>query len=87
MTIKRGGRSPFGSFQSPPALPGSAGDRSQLYTVKEAAARLSVSPQTVRRYIKEGTLVGYQPGAPRRFAEWRISEDAIQSFLKARSSQ
>lgn len=84
MTIKQGGRSPFGPLASLPAF---TGDSSKLYTVKEAAVRLNVSPQTVRRWIKEKTLRAHQPGAPRRFAEWRISEAEIQAFLKATASR
>jgi excisionase family DNA binding protein len=45
----------------PPELPPPA-DPAGLITVKEAAARLGIHPQTVRVWIMDGTITGYRVG-------------------------
>jgi len=47
-------------------------------TVEEAAERLSVHEQTVRRWLRAGQLVGTSIN---RRAGWRIREAEIQRFL------
>ena len=50
-------------------------------TVNEVAARLKVSPLTVRRWLNAGALSGTQPGDR---AQCRITETALATFLDAR---
>lgn len=47
-------------------------------TVDEAAERLSVHEQTVRRWLRAGQLIGTSIN---RRAGWRIRESEIQRFL------
>ena len=50
----------------------------QLLTVNEAAKRFRCRPETIRRYIAAGQLVGMQlPGG-----YFRIREVDLQSFLR-----
>lgn len=50
-----------------------------LLTVKEAASLLKISPMTIKRYIKQGRLHGYQVG-PRAI---RIrKEDLLQDMVQ-----
>lgn len=51
----------------------------QIYTVGQAAERLSVSPPTVRTWLHDGLLRGSKIGGGK---VWRVTEDAIQEFLK-----
>jgi len=58
----------------------------RLYTVEEAAERLSVSRETIRRALQSGRLKGRklvrEPGARVvQQSQWRISESAIQELL------
>ena len=48
-----------------------------LLSVEEAAARLVTSPQTVRAWLKDGTLVGLRSG-PR----WRVPLENVEAFIK-----
>lgn len=50
----------------------------ELLTVEEAAERLKINPQTIRRWIRRGML----PAAKIGRKEWRISEDDLFSALK-----
>jgi excisionase family DNA binding protein len=50
-------------------------------TIEEIADRLQVSDQTIRRWIKSGSLPAYKPGR-----EWRIRTEDLEKFLEARSS-
>lgn len=47
-----------------------------FYTVQEIAEKLSITPQTVRAYIKQGRLRGNRVGRP-----ILISEDSLKEFL------
>lgn len=49
-----------------------------LYTPQEVADRLKVSEQTIKLWLREGTLRGVRLGGKRI---WRIPESAIQEFL------
>jgi len=49
----------------------------QLLTVNEAADRLRVHPETVKRHLRDGTLEGSQVS---RKIGWRISETALQKY-------
>jgi len=56
--------------------------RDELLTVKEAAARLRVHPQSVRRMIEDGRLRAFQLGGPgtavridaRELEAWLVSQ-------------
>ena len=48
-----------------------------LLTVKEVQNKLKVSDETIYRYIRSGKLKAFRVGGL-----WRISEDAVQEFLK-----
>lgn len=49
-------------------------------TVEEAAQRLKVHPETVRVWLREGTLKGTQP-LQRRIG-WRIPASEIERVLR-----
>ncbi len=53
-------------------------DQERWLTVEEAAQRLSVHDQTVRRWLRSGQLVGTSIN---RRAGWRIRESEIERFL------
>ncbi len=55
------------------------GPISHLLTIIEVAERLRVDPKTVRRWIGGGELAAYRVGR-----QWRISEDQLMIFLRAR---
>jgi len=59
-----------------------AGLRERLFgsdlSVEEAAFVLDIDPQTVRRYLREGVVSGYQVGRGR--GEWRIPERALVRY-------
>jgi excisionase family DNA binding protein len=48
-------------------------------TVAEVAERLRVYPGTVKRWLREGKLVGVQLGDR---AGWRIEEEDLEAFLE-----
>src|SRR4030095_1983684 len=52
----------------------------QLYTVEEVADRLAVHPETVRRWLRDGRLLGYKLGGGAA-AAYRIPESAVAKFL------
>jgi excisionase family DNA binding protein len=52
-----------------------------LLTVEEVAEWLRVHPQSVRRWLRAGELVGVPIG---RGGAYRIRPDDVQSFLDAR---
>ncbi len=47
-------------------------------TVAEVAERLRVYPGTVKRWLREGKLVGVQLGDR---AGWRIAEEDLEAYL------
>jgi len=49
----------------------------KMLSRKEAAERLTVSPETIGRYVRTGVLPGYRVG-PRRLA---IPEAAVETYL------
>ena len=53
--------------------------KERLFTVAEVAEYLSISEQTLRRWINEGTLTAIKLGR-----ELRIAESDLQAFLEAR---
>lgn len=50
-------------------------------STEDVAARLAVSPLTVRRWLREGKLAGYRMDPP---IGYRITEADYQKFLAAR---
>jgi excisionase family DNA binding protein len=56
-----------------------AASEEQFLSLEDVAARLQVSDQTVRRWIKSGKLTAYKPGL-----EYRIREADLEEFLRAR---
>jgi excisionase family DNA binding protein len=51
----------------------------EYLTVAQAAKRLQVHPETVRRMLSQGRLKGHRPGSD-KFG-WRIPASEIERFL------
>ena len=51
----------------------------RLLTPEDAAARLGVSPRTVREWLRAGKLPG---GCKPNGKLWRVKEDALDCFIK-----
>ncbi len=51
----------------------------RLLTVREVAERIRSSPQTVRRWLRQGRLRGFQPGGTK--LGYRVLESDLQRFL------
>jgi excisionase family DNA binding protein len=60
-------------------------DPDRLLTVHEAAARLRLDPETIRRWLRDGRLSGIWLGSDK--AGWRISEQALAAYIVARTSE
>jgi excisionase family DNA binding protein len=56
-------------------------DRQKLLSAAEAAERLGVEPETVRRLVRSGELEAHKTGAARN-SHLRISEQAIVDYLE-----
>lgn len=52
-------------------------ERERLLTTEEVAAELRVTQHTLRRWIREGTLVGTRVGR-----EWRIKPADLDDFIR-----
>jgi excisionase family DNA binding protein len=52
----------------------------RLLTVREVADRLRSSPETVRRWLRQGKLRGFRPGGTK--LGYRVPEDELQGFIK-----
>ena len=52
-----------------------------MLTIAEAATYLGVNPKTVRRYIADGTLVGYRLGGRRLIRLDRAGDPRIRRGL------
>lgn len=52
----------------------------ELLTVPEVAARLKVSEETVRRWLRDGHLRGRRIGSTR--AGWRVLESELRRFIE-----
>lgn len=55
-----------------------------LLTVEEVAERLKVHPESVRRWLRAGTLTGHRVT---RRAGWRIPESAFLQFSRGEASE
>ena len=49
----------------------------EIYTVEQAAEKLTVSPLTIREWLRNGTLPGHKAG---RF--WRITDKDIEEMFE-----
>ncbi len=54
-------------------------EKQRLLTVREVAERLRSSPETVRRWLRQGKLRGFRPGGTR--LGYRVAESDLQRFL------
>ena len=52
----------------------------RLLTVREVAEQLRSSPETVRRWLRQGKLRGFRPGGTK--LGYRVSESELQRFLR-----
>jgi excisionase family DNA binding protein len=52
----------------------------RLLTVREVAQRLRSSPETVRRWLRQGKLRGFRPGGTK--LGYRVAEDELERFIK-----
>lgn len=57
----------------------------RMLTINEAAARLRLNRETVRRWLSTGKLRGHKLGPTR--GGWRIPESALQEYLDATANQ
>jgi excisionase family DNA binding protein len=53
----------------------------RLLTVREVAERIRSSPETVRRWLRQGKLRGFRPGGTK--LGYRVPESELQRFLQA----
>lgn len=53
-----------------------------LLTVPEAAVRLRSHPETVRKMLRRGDLVGIKYSSANRGGTWKIRESSIERFLR-----
>jgi excisionase family DNA binding protein len=60
-------------------------DPDRLLTVSEAAERLRLNPETIRRWLRDGHLSGLWLGSDK--AGWRISERDLDAFIADRTTQ
>jgi excisionase family DNA binding protein len=60
-------------------------DSDRLLTVAEAAERLRLNPETIRRWLRDGRLSGVWLGSDK--AGWRISQADLDAFIVARTRQ
>lgn len=51
--------------------------QNQIYTIPEICEILGVKPRTVYKYIREDKLNAFKVGN-----HWRITDEALQDFLK-----
>jgi excisionase family DNA binding protein len=48
-----------------------------VYTTKEVAERLKITPMTVTRFLKSGRMQGFRVGN-----QWRITQSALLEFIQ-----
>ena len=56
----------------------------RLLTVREVAERIRSSPETVRRWLRQGKLRGFRPGGTK--LGYRVPESELQRFLQSQAS-
>jgi excisionase family DNA binding protein len=55
-------------------------EQQRLLTVREVAERIRSSPETVRRWLRQGKLRGFRPGGTK--LGYRVPEGELQRFLR-----
>ncbi len=55
----------------------------ELLTVDQAAERLQMHPDTVRRLLRDGQLPGVKIGA----RQWRVPADALRQYIEGQLQQ
>lgn len=50
----------------------------ELLTVEQAAGKLQMHPDTVRRLLREGQIAGVKVGK----RQWRVAREALERFIK-----
>ena len=53
----------------------------ELLTVQQVADYLQIHPETVRKWLREGRLIGINLGG---IAGWRVHRDDLKRFVDAR---
>jgi excisionase family DNA binding protein len=66
---------PKKKLKFPPGQPITIGDV-RIFELRDVAARLQISMNTLRRYVRTGRLAAQKVGV-----KWMISEDAIREFF------
>jgi excisionase family DNA binding protein len=56
----------------------------RLLTVREVAERIRSSPETVRRWLRQGKLRGFRPGGTK--LGYRVPESELQRFIRRSQS-
>jgi excisionase family DNA binding protein len=56
----------------------------RLLTVREVAERIRSSPETVRRWLRQGKLRGFRPGGTK--LGYRVPESELQRFIQLSQS-
>lgn len=54
--------------------------QSTLYSINEVATHLKVHPDTISSLIRDGKIAAAKIGK-----QWRISEEAINDYMKSRT--
>lgn len=58
----------------------------ELLTVPEVADMLRLNEQTVRRWLRDGTLPGFRLGHNRK-AGWRIPRTDVERYIEAQRGE
>jgi len=53
-----------------------------FYTIRELASKLKVTPQTIRKFIKEGKLSGQRYGRPYLVSDIQLREFLLETIRK-----
>jgi excisionase family DNA binding protein len=53
-----------------------------FYTIRELASKLKVTPQTIRKFIKEGRLSGQRYGRPYLISDIQLREFLLETIRK-----
>ena len=53
-----------------------------FYTIRELASKLKVTPQTIRKFIKDGRLSGQRYGRPYLISDIQLREFLLETIRK-----
>jgi excisionase family DNA binding protein len=67
--------------ERPPGADEGAQVEDRWFTVEQIAQQLQVSEQTVRRWLRDGSIRGHSFGGK---AGWRVKESDLNAFLETR---